>query len=140
MYRTSLPLLFALFASTGAVAATCNLPSDLNERQFVNISDPLYQPDNPNAGRMVRVAFDRKGYVLEVLGTNVSIQGTYDYRLLDQGTGVIDMEEAHPQGSASYSLLMRCLTDRQGMFIFTQQDGPIAPAQRQNSGRWTLVP
>ncbi|MBF8724047.1 hypothetical protein [Pseudomonas guariconensis] len=140
MYRKSLSVLVALLAPAVASAASCDVPLDLNQRQMINISDPLYSPANPHAGRMVKVDFGRERYELEVLGTDVKIQGKYEYRNIQRGLGQIDMTEQHPDGNATYSMTLQCLTDRSGMFIYTQQDGPVEPAQRQNSGRWTLMP
>lgn len=56
MHRTT--LLAALLFPVLATAANCYLPTTLDQRQFTNLSDPLYAPDNPNAGRMVQVSFD----------------------------------------------------------------------------------
>ncbi len=50
------------------------------------------------------------------------------------------MAESHPTGPARYTLLLTCLSDHQGRFIYTQHDGPLLPRQRQNSGHWTLQP
>lgn len=138
MYRIA--LLSALLFPALATAADCTLPATLDQRQFTNLSDPLYQPDNPNAGRMVQVSFGPAAYTLDVLGTGMRIGGNYRYRRLAPHIAEIQMSEAHPAGAARYTLLLTCLTDHQGRFIYTQHDGPIAPRQRQNSGRWTLQP
>lgn len=135
-----LTLLAALLFPALATAADCALPTTLDQRQFTNLSDPLYQPDNPNAGRMVQVSFGSNQYVLHILGTDLRIGGSYRYQQLAPHIAEIQMTEAHPAGPARYTLLLTCLTDHQGRFIYTQQDGPIAPRQRQNSGRWTLQP
>lgn len=140
MYRKSLCVLFALVAPAVAMASSCDVPLDLNQRQMINLSDPLYQPSNPNAGRMVKVDFGRERYTLEVLGTDIKMEGKYEYRNIQRGLGEINMTERHPDGNATYTLTLKCLTDQSGMFLYTQHDGPVEPAQRQNSGRWTLVP
>ncbi|MGE6332295.1 hypothetical protein [Stenotrophomonas sp. NPDC077659] len=133
-------LLAALLSPGMAGAADCALPATLDQRRFINLSDPLYAADNPNAGRMVHVSFGHTAYTLDVLGTDVRIGGNYRYRRLAPHVAEIQMSEAHSAGPARYSLLLTCLTDSQGRFIYTQHDGPIAPRQRQNSGRWTLQP
>ncbi len=135
-----LTLFAALLFPALAAASSCVLPSQLDQHQFTNLSDPLYQPDNPNAGRMVQVSFVGNQYVLDILGTDLRIDGSYRYQRLAPHIAEIQMTEAHPAGPARYTLLLTCLTDRQGRFIYTQHDGPIAPRQRQNSGRWTLQP
>ncbi|WP_416057615.1 hypothetical protein [Stenotrophomonas maltophilia] len=133
-------LLTALLCPALATAADCTLPATLDQRQFTNLSDPLYAPDNPNAGRMVQVSFAGNQYVLDILGTDLRIGGSYRYQRLAPHVAEIRMSENHPAGPAQYALLLTCQTDRQGRFIYTQHDGPIAPRQRQNSGRWTLQP
>ncbi|WP_447781416.1 hypothetical protein [Stenotrophomonas riyadhensis] len=133
-------LLIALLCPALASAADCTLPTTLDQRQFTNLNDPLYAPDNPNAGRMVQVSFDGSQYVLDILGTDVRIGGRYRYQRLAPHIAEIEMVESHPAGPARYTLLLTCQTNRQGRFIYTQHDGPIAPRQRQNSGRWTLQP
>ncbi|WP_164075641.1 hypothetical protein [Stenotrophomonas maltophilia] len=135
-----LTLIATLLCPGLASAADCSLPTTLDHRQFTNLSDPLYAPDNPNAGRMVQVSFDGNQYVLDILGTGLRIGGIYRYTRLAPHTAEIEMTEAHPAGAARYTLLLTCLTDDQGRFIYTQHDGPLAPRQRQNSGRWTLQP
>ncbi len=135
-----LPLIATLLCPALASAADCSLPTTLDHRQFTNLSDPLYAPDNPNAGRMVQVSFEGNQYVLDILGTGLRIGGIYRYTRLAPHTAEIEMTEAHPAGAARYTLLLTCLTDDQGRFIYTQHDGPLAPRQRQNSGRWTLQP
>jgi hypothetical protein len=50
-------LLAVLLCPALATAANCTLPATLDQRQFTNLSDPLYAPDNPNAGRMVQLSF-----------------------------------------------------------------------------------
>ncbi|MBH1569123.1 hypothetical protein I5U58_17360 [Stenotrophomonas maltophilia] len=134
------PLLAALRFPVLATAANCSLPTALDQRQFTNLSDPLYAPDNPNAGRMVQVSFDNNQYVLDILGTDLRIDGSYRYQRLAPHIAEIQMTEAYPAGPAHYTLLLTCQSDHQGRFIYTQHDGPIAPLQRQNSGRWTLQP
>lgn len=133
-------LLLALLPTTSLATPACTLPTTLDARQLINISDPLYRPDNPNAGRMVQVNFADDQYVLEILGTPIQVQGTYRYQRHAPHLGEIRMREAFPGGAAAYTLLLNCLTDSEGMFVFTQHAGPIAPARRQNSGRWTLTP
>jgi len=135
-----LTVLAALLCPALATAATCTLPTTLDQRQFTNLSDPLYAPDNPNAGRMVQVSFAGNQYVLEILGTGLRIGGSYHYQRLAPHIAEIRMTEDHPAGPGHYTLLLTCLSDQQGRFIYTQHDGPIAPRQRQNSGRWTLQP
>ncbi|PTA72653.1 MULTISPECIES: hypothetical protein [unclassified Stenotrophomonas] len=135
-----LTLLTALLCPALAAAADCTLPTTLDQRQFTNLSDPLYAPDNPNAGRMVQVSFAGNQYVLDILGTDLRIGGSYRYQRLAPHIAEIRMSESHPAGAAHYTLLLTCLSDRQGRFIYTQHDGPITPRQRQNSGRWTLHP
>ncbi|AWH21425.1 hypothetical protein [Stenotrophomonas sp. ZAC14D2_NAIMI4_6] len=138
MHRSA--ILIALLCPTLATAANCTLPATLDQRQFTNLSDPLYAPDNPNAGRMVQVSFGTSAYTLDVLGTDIRIGGSYRYQRLAPHAAEIQMVEAHPDGPARYTLLLTCLTPNQGRFIYTQHDGPIVPRQRQNSGRWTLQP
>ncbi|EKT4099187.1 TPA: hypothetical protein ACOEBE_003777 [Stenotrophomonas maltophilia] len=138
MHRTT--LLAALLFPVLATAANCSLPTTLDQRQFTNLSDPLYAPDNPNAGRMVQVSFDNNQYVLDILGTDLRIDGSYRYQRLAPHIAEIQMTEAYPAGPAHYTLLLTCQSDHQDRFIYTQHDGPIAPLQRQNSGRWTLQP
>ena len=135
-----LTLTAALLCPVLASAADCRLPTTLDQRQFTNLSDPLYLPDNPNAGRMVQVSFAAGAYTLDVLGTDIRIGGSYRYTRVAPHIAEIEMSEAHPAGPARYTLLLTCLTDHQGRFIYTQHDGPLAPRQRQNSGRWTLQP
>lgn len=140
MNLLSVLLSLALLPGTALATPACTLPATLDARQFTNVSDPLYRPDNPNAGRMVQVNFAASQYVLDILGTPVSVQGTYHYQRHAPHIGEIQMREAFPGGTAAYTLLLTCLTNGEGMFVFTQQSGPIAPAHRQNSGRWTLKP
>ncbi|XMM86492.1 hypothetical protein WG628_09175 [Stenotrophomonas maltophilia] len=131
-------LLASLLFPAVATAADCSLPTTLDQRRFTNLSDPLYAPDNPNAGRMVQLSFASNQYRLDILGTDLRIGGSYRYQRLAPHIAEIQMTEAHPAGPAHYTLLLSCQTDHQGRFIYTQHDGPIAPRQRQNSGRWTL--
>ena len=133
-------LLAALSCPALATAADCTLPATLEQRRFTNLSDPLYAPDNPNAGRMVQVSFAGTRYTLDILGTDLRINGSYSYQRLARHIAEVQMVEDHPAGTARYTLLLACLGDHQGRFIYTQHDGPIAPRQRQNSGRWTLQP
>ncbi|WP_367382243.1 hypothetical protein [Stenotrophomonas cyclobalanopsidis] len=135
-----LTLIAALLCPVLASAADCSLPTTLDHRQFTNLSDPLYLPDNPNAGRMVQVSFADNQYVLDILGTGLRIGGSYRYQRLARHVAEIQMTEKHPTGPAHYTLLLTCLSDHQGRFIYTQHDGPLLPRQRQNSGRWTLQP
>lgn len=135
-----LPLIAALLCPVLASAADCSLPVTLDHRQFTNLSDPLYAPDNPNAGRMVQVSFASNQYVLDILGTGLRLGGSYRYQRLARHVAEIEMAENHPTGPARYTLLLTCLSDHQGRFIYTQHDGPLLPRQRQNSGHWTLQP
>lgn len=89
---------------------------------------------------MVQLSFAGSQYVLDILGTDRRIGGSYRYQRLAPHIAEIQMTEAHPAGPVHYTLLLTCQSDRQGRFIYTQHDGPIAPRQRQNSGRWTLQP
>ena len=123
-----LPLIAALLCSALASAADCSLPTTLEQRQFTNLSDP------------VQVSFAGNQYVQDIRGTGLRIGGSYRYQRLARHVAEIEMTEAHPAGPARYTLLLTCLTDHQGRFIHTQHDGPLAPRQRQKSGRWTLQP
>ncbi len=79
-------------------AADCTLPTTLDQRQFTNLSDPLYQPENPNAGRMVQVSFAGNQYVLDVPGTDLRIGGSYRYQRLAPHIAEIQMTDSHPAG------------------------------------------
>jgi len=128
MHRTT--LLAALLFPVLATAANCSLPTTLDQRQFTNLS----------AGRMVQLSFAGSQYVLDILGTDLRIGGSYRYQRLAPHIAEIQMTEAYPAGPAHYTLLLTCQSNHQGRFIYTQHDGPIAPRQRQNSGHWTLQP
>ncbi|HIE1100532.1 MULTISPECIES: hypothetical protein [Stenotrophomonas] len=102
MHRLSL---FAALLCPGiASAADCTLPATLDQRQFTNLSDPLYAPDNPNAGRMVQVSFAGSRYVLDILGTDLRFSGSYRYQRLAPHVAEIRMTEAHRAGPARYTL------------------------------------
>lgn len=141
-FALSTLVLSALLAPPPAHAAPpgCSLPGRLDGRRFTNLTDPYYRPDNPNAGRMVRVDFSANRYLLTVLGTRLRVQGTYRYARLAPNIAVVDMEEAFEGGDTRYQLVLTCLTDHEGHFIYTQSEGPVPPQRRQNSGRWTLQP
>jgi hypothetical protein len=133
-------LLPAAHAAPYTAEPGCRLPDHIDGRRFTNRSDPTWRPDNPNAGRMVRVDFSGNRYLLSVLGTRLRFHGSYAYRRMADNIAVIDMHEAFEAGDSHYQLLLSCRTDLQGRFVFTQFDGPIEPRRRQNSGTWTLQP
>ncbi len=89
---------------------------------------------------MVQVSFAGNQYVLDILGAGQRIGGSYRYQRLAPHIAEIRMTENHPAGPAHYTLLLTCLSDQQGRFIYTQHDGPIAPRQRQISGHPALQP
>ncbi|MCF7752692.1 hypothetical protein KQ945_18175 [Bacillus subtilis subsp. subtilis] len=136
LFSTLLSL--TLLPAAADAMPACSLPASLDARQFTNLSDPLYRPDNPHAGRMVQVHFAADHYVLDILGTPIRVQGHYRYQRHAPHIGEIQMRESFPGGTADYTLLLTCLTDSDGTFVYTQHAGPIGPARRQNSGRWTL--
>jgi len=129
-----------LVAAAPSHVARCSLPQSIDGRRFTNTTDPHYRPDNPNAGRTVRVDFGAGRYLLSVLGTRTRHPGRFSYRRLAPTIGVIDMQEDYEGGESHYQLVLTCLDDHQGLFVFTQFAGPMAPARRQNGGRWTLQP
>lgn len=133
-------LLPAAHASPYTAGPGCRLPEHVDGRRFTNLSDPIWAPDNPNAGRMVRVDFSGNRYLLSVLGTRLRVHGSYTYRRIADNMAVIDMYEAFQAGDSHYQLMLSCHTDLQGRFVFTQFDGPIEPRRRQNGGTWTLQP
>ncbi|WP_253247549.1 hypothetical protein [Stenotrophomonas maltophilia] len=94
-----LALLASLLCPALATAANCTLPATLDQRQFINLSDPLYAPDNPNAGRMVQLSFAGSQYVLDILGTDLRIGGSYRYQRLAPHIAEIRMSESHPAGA-----------------------------------------
>lgn len=70
------PVLASCLLVHAAVAAPpqppgCSMPSSIDSRRLTNLTDPLWRPDNPNAGRMVRVDFSGGHYLLTVLGTRL---------------------------------------------------------------------
>lgn len=139
------PVLASCLLVHAAVAAPpqppgCSMPSSIDSRRLTNLTDPLWRPDNPNAGRMVRVDFSGGHYLLTVLGTRLRYQGTYHYQRIAANIAAIDMHEAFEAGDSHYQLLLTCQTDLQGRFVFTQFDGPLPPKRRQNGGTWTLQP
>ena len=136
----TLLLAAGLMPSAHAADPGCSLPAHIDGRRFTNLSDPTWRPDNPNAGRMVRVDFAGGRYLLSVLGTRLRFQGSYAYRRIADNIAVIDMHEAFEAADSHYQLLLTCQSDLQGRFVFTQFDGPIAPRRRQNGGTWTLQP
>lgn len=131
-------LCLSLLPAAAHAAPACSLPASLDARQFTNLSDPHYRPDNPHAGRMVQVDFGADQYTLAVLGTPIRVPGQYRYQRHAPHLAEIHLREAYPGGTADYTLLLTCLTDSEGMFVYTQHAGPIGAARRQNSGRWTL--
>lgn len=143
MHHASLLMSLMAMTATCASHATepgCVMPEAIEGRRFTNLSDPAWHPDNPHAGRMVRVDFSGARYLLSVLGTRQRHHGSYTYRRLAPTIGVIDMHEAFEAGDSQYQLVLSCLTDLEGRFVFTQSSGPVAPQRRQNGGTWTLQP
>ncbi|GEM_PF-259597 len=122
-----------------AGSTTCQLSPRLAGQRFVNVSDSAWRPDNPNAGRVVEVGFEATRYQLKVLGTHHVYAGTYRARRLLDNVVAVDMHETHPLGPVHYQLLLSCLAPSQGRFIYTQFNGPILPARRQNTGQWNRV-
>lgn len=131
--------LIAAFASH-AVEPGCVMPKEIEGRRFTNLSDAAWRPDNPHAGRMVRVDFSGGRYLLSVLGSRQRHHGSYTYTRLAPTISVIDMHEAFEAGDSRYQLVLICLTPLKGRFVFTQSSGPVVPEHRQNGGIWTLQP
>ncbi len=129
----------ACLLAPALAAADCQLPTSLHGRQMTNQSDPLYQPGNPHAGRLVQLEFQHTTYSLAPLGTSQRFAGTYSYSRLAPHVGEIRFTEAFEGGVARYRLLLTCLTGNGGRFVFTQDDGPVPPRQRQNGGTWALT-
>lgn len=140
----------ALLVHTGAGAGTgnraavhgdaqCSMPASLDGRTLANQTDPMYQPDNPHAGRLVMVTFSVDTYTLRVAASGLQVQGRYDYRLLERHVAEVRMTEAFPGGASQYRLLMTCQNEHGGRFVFTQERGPVPPPQRQNGGTWSLL-
>ncbi|WP_260473478.1 hypothetical protein, partial [Stenotrophomonas maltophilia] len=117
-------LLTALLCPALATAADCTLPATLDQRQFTNLSDPLYAPDNPNAGRMVQVSFAGNQYVLDILGTDLRIGGSYRYQRLAPHIAEIQMTEAHPAGPAHSTLRLTGLASPQGGVLSPRPTDP----------------
>jgi len=120
-------------------STTCQFSPRLAGQRFINVSDAAWRPDNPNAGRVVEVSFEATRYQLKVLGTGNVYDGTYRAQRLLDNVMAVDMRETHPLGPVHYQLLLSCLTPSQGRFVYTQFNGPILPARRQNTGQWNRV-
>lgn len=131
----TLSILVALSSQT---TANCDVPDSLVNQAMINVADPHYSPNNPNAGNLLRLNLAEGHYQLDVLGTDVVSTGDYVYRKYANGLGQLVMQEAYQGEPVHYTLTLVCETGQRGTFVFSQQSGPIKPDVRQNTGRYTL--
>ena len=120
------------------VNASCDMPDSLVNQTMINVADPLYSPSNPNAGNQVRLTLNDGSYQLEVLGTPIVSTGEYEYRKHARDLGQLVMRETYQGEPVNYTWTLVCESNQRGTFVFSQQNGPIKPDVRQNTGRYTL--
>jgi hypothetical protein len=120
------------------VSASCDMPDSLVNQTMINVADPLYSPSNPNAGNQIRLTLNDGSYELEVLGTPIVSKGEYEYRKHARDLAQLVMRETYQDESVNYTWTLVCESNQRGTFVFSQQNGPIKPDIRQNTGRYTL--
>ncbi|WP_394392808.1 hypothetical protein [Shewanella woodyi] len=121
----------------------CTAPESLEGMSFINLVDPLYSKQNPNAGTMVKVSYTAKTYLTEFLNRDIGpFKGTYKYKVLDvdNGVGLYMGDEQQPDSKPTHTVLFKCLTNKSGLAIFTQNSGENELVARQNTLTYTIEP
>lgn len=118
--------------------AQCDVPAKVADRVFINTVAENYSPQNPNAGRVVRLELGDSNYRLHILGSGQVVDGVYHYARLAKNVGQLSMREQFGGEITGYTITLVCLTPLAGTFVYTQTQGAIKPDVRQNTGRYTL--
>ena len=141
MVRLLLVATLILFSSLSF--ADCKVPETLEGVTLINLVDPLFSKQNPNAGTMVRVSYTAEEYLTEFLNRDIGpFKGRYKYKVLDgeNGVGLYMGDEQEPDNKPTHTVLFKCLTDDRGLAIFTQNNGINEPVGRQNTLTYTVEP
>ncbi len=139
MIRTSLLLSSMLLSSVAF--ADCQVPESLTGMTFVNVVDPIYSQQNPNAGAIAKVSYSAEEYLTEFLNREIGpFKGKYRYKVLDKdnGIGLYLGDESLPENKPTHTVLFKCLTNKRGLAIFTQRVGQNESVGRQNSLVYTI--
>ncbi|MCL1123093.1 hypothetical protein [Shewanella surugensis] len=135
-------LLFSLFLFVCIVGQTaaesCSMPKSFTGLTLLIRVDGNYSPENPMAGTLQEMTFNRLNYKSTIMNTRESVEGSYRYTHLDTNLGQLNMREGVGDDLSLYTETFVCETNTTGYFIFSQTKGTIKPDVRQNTGIYVI--
>lgn len=130
--------LFLFFYIGQAVADSCSMPKSFAGLTLLIRVNGNYAPENPMAGTLQEMTFDRLNFKSTIMNTRESVEGSYRYTRLDTNIGQLSIREGTGDKLSLYTETFVCETNTTGYFIFSQTQGTTKPDIRQNTGVYII--
>lgn len=117
--------------------ANCKLPDTLANKSIISRVSPLFTKENPLAGELMKLSFNKDGtYINNYLTNEKKYSGKYIYKKVTESVAFYSAEEEFENKITKYEVWLHCTNNVSGKYVYRQEDGAIAPQVRSNVGEY----
>ena len=132
--------LFGLLSFTAVADSElmCHVPDSLNGKELILSVDEEYSFNSPEVIGLMQFSFDMDSFVNYVIQENYFFPGKYTYQRFYKDLGVISVVEVVGDMLSKYQVLLVCISDIQGYFIYNLEYGERMPNVKHDTGFYIL--
>ncbi len=133
-------MLFGLLSSTSVADSgqMCHVPDALNGKDLILSVDEEYSFNSPEVIGLMQYSFDINSFVNYIIQDNYIFPGKYTYQRIDSDLGLISVFEVMGDMISKYQILLVCISDIQGYFIYSLEYGERMPNVKHDTGFYIL--
>lgn len=141
--RVVISLMMCVFIVFNAKAlplasSACSVPKQLSGKKLVFAIDEEYSNYTPEVIGLMQLTFDKETFVNYVIQSNYFFPGKYTYRLIEPDLAMITLTEVIGNLVSKYQLLLVCISDIEGYFVYHLEYGERLPNVKHNTGYYVL--
>lgn len=112
----------------------CSVPSSLNTKTILFSVDEEYSLYSPEVIGLMALSFKEKSFINNVIQSQYFFPGNYHYQIIDKDLAIISVEEVVGDLVSKYQILLVCISDIQGYFIYSLEHGERMPNVQHDTG------
>ncbi|MCL1123091.1 hypothetical protein [Shewanella surugensis] len=116
----------------------CSVPQSLNTKMILFSVDEEYSLYSPEVIGLIEFHFKEKSFINNVIQSQYVFPGNYDYQVIDKDLAIISIKEVVGNLVSKYQILLVCISDIQGYFIYSLEHGERMPNVHRDTGLYIL--
>ncbi|WP_299002633.1 hypothetical protein [uncultured Shewanella sp.] len=117
---------------------SCTVPEQLPKKKLVLAIDEEYSAYTPEVIGLMQLTFDKETFVNYVIQNNYFFPGKYTYQVIHPDLAIVTLTEVVGALVSKYQLLLVCISDIEGYFVYHLEYGERLPRMEHNTGFYVL--